>query len=160
MPKKEPITLSTTHFVFCAQSFRNWLRKLMHRDEKSMAIKFKFGKPPIFGKMCFWPMGKVNSQKWDPTHYSFMSFISSRSWGLLSSLLHVFCNYLHCHGWETPFLVLLSKFAAKIHDLGVLRGHFCLLHAAGACCAFPSRFLCRFIILSMPINSFLVLLNA
>ena len=29
MSMGEPIKLSTTHFVLCAQSFRSWLRKLM-----------------------------------------------------------------------------------------------------------------------------------
>ena len=58
MSKREPIKLSTTHFVFCAQTFRNWLGKLMHRDGKSMGVKFEFGKPPIFGKHVFDFLGK------------------------------------------------------------------------------------------------------
>ena len=51
MSKGEPIKLSTTHFVLYAQSFRNWLGKLMHGDGKTMGVKFKFGKPPIFGNV-------------------------------------------------------------------------------------------------------------
>ena len=58
MSKGEPIKLSTNHFVFCSQSFRNWLGKLMHEDGKSMGGKFEFGKPPIFGKRVFDFLGK------------------------------------------------------------------------------------------------------
>ena len=58
MSEGEPIKLSTTHFVFCSQSFRNWLGKLMHGDGKSMGVKFEFGKPPIFGKHVFGFLGK------------------------------------------------------------------------------------------------------
>ena len=58
MSKGKPIRLSTTHFVFCAQSFRNWLGKLMHGDGKSMGVEFEFGKPPIFGKRVFDLLGK------------------------------------------------------------------------------------------------------
>ena len=57
-----------------------------------------------FWKMYFWLMGQVNAQKCFPTHYAFKSFISSHSWSLLSSLLHILCNYLHFHGWEKPYL--------------------------------------------------------
>ena len=93
-----------------------------------------------FLKTHFWLMGQVNAQKCFPFHYAFMSFISSHMWSLLSSLLHVFYNYVHCYGWENPFFLLLSECATKIHDLGVQRGRFCLPRTLGACCVFPSRF--------------------
>ena len=53
MSKGKPIKMSTTHFVFCAQSSRNWLGKLMHGDGKSMVVKFEFEKPSDFGKCVF-----------------------------------------------------------------------------------------------------------
>ena len=58
MTKRKPIKLSTTHFAFCAHSSRSWLRKLFPWDEKGMEVKFKFGKPPIFGKRVFDFLGK------------------------------------------------------------------------------------------------------
>ena len=61
MSKGKPIKMSTTHFVFLCQSLisaRNWLRKLMHGDGKSMGVKFEFGKPPILGKHVFEFLGK------------------------------------------------------------------------------------------------------
>ena len=61
MSKGKPINDLTTHFVFYAHSFissRNWLRKLMPWDGKSMAVNFELGKPPIFGKRVFDLWGK------------------------------------------------------------------------------------------------------
>ena len=57
MSKGEPIKLSTTHFVFCAQSLEV-VGEVISLDGKGMEVKFEFGKSPIFGKCVFNLWGK------------------------------------------------------------------------------------------------------
>ena len=58
MSKGGTIKLSTTHFVFCAQSSRSWLRKLFPWDGKGTEVKFELGRPPILEKRVFDLWGK------------------------------------------------------------------------------------------------------
>ena len=51
MSKGEPIKLSITHFVFCAQSFRNWLRKLMHGMGRVCESNSNLGSHPFLENM-------------------------------------------------------------------------------------------------------------
>ena len=53
----------------------------MHEDVKSMGVKIRIGKPTVFGKMCFWLLGKVNSWKWMPIPWFIHQFGSLMYWG-------------------------------------------------------------------------------
>ena len=69
MSMREPIKLSTTHFVLCTQSFnssRSWLRKLMHWEWRGMEVNFVLGQAINFGKSCFFLMGQEKNQKLVP----------------------------------------------------------------------------------------------
>ena len=66
MSMGEPIKMSTTLFVFCAQSFissRSWLGLLMPWEWKSMAVKIRIGEAISFGETKFLLVGKENTHK-------------------------------------------------------------------------------------------------
>ena len=104
MSKGEPIKLSTTHFVSCAQSFnsaRNWLSQLLHGMGKVWQFKFEFGETPIFGKMIFDLWGKLLPKN---AAHSLMHpcFWSSRELSFTFLQFPVFFP----HGWEFVLLIV------------------------------------------------------
>ena len=81
MSKGEPIKLSTTHFVFCAQSYRGWL-----------------------GKVNAWGWEEYGSQIriWEATHFWENAFLTSWESKFLEmhaqAIIHPYLSFLtHSH---------------------------------------------------------------
>ena len=85
MSKGEPIKLSTTLFLFCAQSFissRNWLSYLIHGDGRVQESNLNFGSHPFLGKRVF--------TSWERAHKCVISIMHS-----CSPPPHAFLALLH-----------------------------------------------------------------
>ena len=52
--KGEPIKLSTTHFVFCAESSRSWLGKVNAWGWEEYGSQIRIWEATHFWKTCFW----------------------------------------------------------------------------------------------------------
>ena len=66
MSKGEPLKLSTTNFVFCAQSSRSWLGKVNAWGREEYGSQIRIWEDTHFWKTCFLLLGKVNAWKWMP----------------------------------------------------------------------------------------------
>ena len=115
MSKGEPIKLSTTHFVFCAQSFNyariGWVSYCMRMGKVWESEIWIWGST-YFWENVFWLMGQVIAQKCCPFPHAFTSSSSftflgalghshSRFWSCCTFPIHVFGVVVH-----SPFMFL------------------------------------------------------
>ena len=127
MSMREPIKLSTTHFVLCTQSFNSskiLLRKLMHWEWRGMVVIFVLEQAINFGKLCFsYGVRKHPEIGAQTIPHPCVSLPHAAGARWVFSLTFL-CNlFIFLHGWK-PVFVLRSRWGEGIHVLGVCRGHF------------------------------------